>query len=155
MKYHAQNERFAFAGPFHQDDVEPTCEGIGYVLEESQNLGRDQFLQVSMEVMDAIWKQLPPREKMEQPNVSTSASLISAIKKGWRFNANEADFMLMVFGKIVPVAREGRIVGIGSVAPDGAVIQDGRELVFWRDRKWMSLERLPPQKPQLAIVQRA
>jgi hypothetical protein len=42
----------------------------------------------------------------------------------------------MVFADIRPVERCGRFAGVGTMAPDGAIIRDGRELVAWRERRW-------------------
>lgn len=131
--------QFVIAGGFTLDDVEATCVGLGYAVAESQTLPTEEFIKVAKRVMDAIWHQPLPSGEITTWSVDTMNALVNALESGWIFNANEADSLFMVFGDIRPIERDGRIVGVGTRAPDGAFIHDGRELVSWRERRWSAM----------------
>lgn len=142
-----------FAGSFTPDDVPPTCMGLIHIIYESQQLEREQFLETAKEVMNAIWNQRPSSKEIQLPvSFKNISEMISTIKDGWEFNANEADTIWMVFGDMKIIKRGDSIVGIGVFSPDGAIIRDGRELVLWRQRKWASLAPRSYKKPELKIV---
>lgn len=130
-----------FSGGFKRDEVAPTCEGIWDVLIESQTLPRDEFLRSSRAIMDAVWNQSLPPDQSIFPVLKTTADLLDALLRGWAYNANEADTIFMIFADIRPIGRDGKIVGVGTQAPDGAIIHDGRELVAWRERHWLAFRR--------------
>lgn len=129
-----------FVGPFVEDEALPTCGGLGLAINESQMLPRQDFLLEAKRVMEAIWNQPLPGPHIQPPDADSIDSLVRAIESGWAFNANEADTLYSMFGDIRSIERRGRIVGVGTQAPDGAFIHDGRELVAWRARRWASLQ---------------
>ena len=131
--------RFVCAGGFPLDEVAPTCEGLSLVVEESQVLPKNEFLRLAKTVMDTVWAQPLPSNENFRPSLKGIPDLLMALERGWAFNANEADVLYYVFGDVRPIERNGQIVGVGTQAPDGAFIHDGRELVSWRDRRWGSI----------------
>jgi hypothetical protein len=133
------DSRLACAGSWARDDGAPTCEGLGDVLSAALALPREAYLQLSKEVMAAIWTQPVPAGGDFRPSMTCVADLLTALNNGWAYNANEADSMFTFFGDIRPIARNGEFVGMGTQAPDGALVHDGRELVAWRERHWNTL----------------
>lgn len=130
---------FVCAGGFHTDEeIPPTCSGLGLVWRTSMTLPREEFLREANLVMTAVWSQ-PLPQMIERPIMRCVADLVSALNQGWAFNINEADCLFTVFSDIRPIGRQGKVIGVGCQAPDGALIHDGRELVLWRDRRWNSM----------------
>jgi hypothetical protein len=129
----------AFAGGFTPDEVAPTCKGLRHAVDESQALSRNEFLRAAKEIRDALWAQPLPLNGNYCPTVDTIPDLLVALANGWAFNANEGDCLYYVFGDIRAIDRNGQTVGIGTQAPDGAFIHDGRELVSWLDRRWAAM----------------
>jgi hypothetical protein len=140
------SSRFVCAGGFTPDMVAPTCGGLGAVVEESQALMKDEFLRSAKDVMNAVWTQALPSSETSNPIVNSIADLIVALNNGWAYNVNEGDCLYYVFGDIRPIDRNGQMVGVGTQAPDGAFIHDGRELVCWRERRWAKLRGPEHQK---------
>lgn len=150
--------RFIVAGGFIKEDVAPTCAGFqGKVFLETKKLPRNELLQISKSVMNAVWAQPLTTKPKPSPVIECIADLIAALESGWSFNANEGDYIFTVFGDIRPIAREGAIVGVGTRAPDGSFIRDGRDLVAWRERRWNTMrgpefmKDLAKQQPLRAV----
>jgi len=130
---------FVCGGGFAPDIAAPTCEGLDVVWRATQTLSRDEFRRVAVAVMDAVWTQPPATDANQHPVLNSVSALLNALNRGWAYNANEGDCLFMVFADIRPIERGGRFAGVGTRAPDGAIIRDGRDLVAWRERRWNAL----------------
>lgn len=140
--------RYAFAGGFAPDAVAPTCKGLEAVWHAAMDLPRAEFLRIAKDVMDAVWTQ-PLSDAAPHPVMKNAADLVDALNRGWAYNANEGDCLYTVFADIRAIGRDGQIVGVGTQAPDGAFIHDGRELVAWRERRW-NAQRGPDHRKDMA-----
>lgn len=108
-------------------------------VREAIDLPRDKRLLASKAVMDAVWAQPRPANNGHCPKINSIADLVDALQGGFSYNINEGNQLYSWFGDIRPVGTNGRLLGHGIQAPDGAVVRDGRELVAWRDRRWAEL----------------
>lgn len=144
--------RFAFAGGFTPDDAAPTCDGLGAVWRSTQELPREQFLLAATAIMEAVWSQSEATDGGHRPVFKTVADLIAAINQGWAYNVNEGDCLFTVFADVRLIERDGQFAGVGTRAPDGAIIHDGRELVAWRERRWRSMRRPVKMVRSLRVV---
>ena len=131
-------------GGFVPEPVAPTCSGgLGRVANQMMEMTMDERVRISKIIMDAIWSQPPPLASAAQPPplIETVSDLVTALCNGWAYNANEAHNLFVWFGDIRAIkdAASGQFLGVGLMAPDGALIRDGRDLLDWRDYRWAGI----------------
>lgn len=98
----------------------------------------EERVRTSKAIMDSIWSQPSAIKETRFPVIETIRDLVEALADGWAYNANEGDNIYAWFGDIrmIKEASSGNALGFGVVAPDGAPIRDGRNLVDWQDFHW-------------------
>lgn len=133
---------YSNVGGFIPEPTTPTCSGgLGSVADEMMKMTMDERVLKSKVIMDAVWSQPLPMNEGLHPVIESVSDLMSALKNGWAFNANEGDNIYAWFGdiKCIKDAASGEFLGAGMLAPDGTLIRDGRDLVDWRNFRWAGL----------------